>query len=190
MAYQDLPAFLERLRALHGVSARCLEFQILTVARPAEALEAAWAELDLDQRVWIVPAARMKAGREHRVPLSNRAMEILEGMRGQSDFYLFPGTKRGRPRSGMELARAIKKAGGGPVTAHGFRSSFRDWAGDATHYPREIAEAALAHSVGNATEAAYRRGSALEKRREMMQAWSDFLCQPVGAKVVRLWALK
>jgi integrase len=180
MSYQDMPAFMGRLRALQGTSARCLEFQILTAARPSEALGASWEEIDLVQRLWIIPAGRMKAAREHRVPLTSRALEILEIMKRESGTagLVFPSRKPGRPRSGMELARAIQRAEGGPVTAHGSaRSSFRDWAGDASHFPREVAEAALAHSVGNATELAYRRSTALEKRRAMMDAWESYLLQ-------------
>ena len=185
MAYGELPAFMARVRALQGASARCLEFQILCAVRPSEALQATWGEIDRAQRLWIIPASRMKAGREHQVPLGDRALAILDEMRGASDLYLFPGTKMGRPRSGMELARAIKKAEGGAVTAHGLRSTFRDWAGDASHFPREVAEAALAHTVGNATELAYRRADAIEKRRAMMAAWESYLRETQSDNVIR-----
>jgi integrase len=191
MAYPLVPAFMARLLALQGISARCLEFQILTAARPSEALGARWEEIDRDQRLWIIPVERMKAGREHRVPLSDRALEILKIMQGDSGAagLVFPSRKPGRPRSGMELARAIQRAEGGPVTAHGFRSAFRDWAGDATHFAREIAEAALAHSVGNSTELAYRRTTALEKRRELMRTWEFYLsATEPSAKVIPLRA--
>jgi len=190
MPYRDLPAFMDRLRALQGVASRCLEFQILTATRPGEALGAMWQEIDLDQRLWVIPSSRMKAGREHRVPLTDRALQILEVMKSEvgAGGVIFPSRIPGRPRSGMELARAIKNAKGGPVTAHGFRSSFRDWAGDTTHFARELAEAALAHTIGNATEAAYRRASAIEKRRQLMAAWEAYISETRISNVIQFAA--
>src|SRR5215207_4565490 len=149
-----------------------------------------WQEVDLDQRSWVIPSLRMKAGREHRVPLTDRALEILRAVKseGGAGGVIFPSRVPGRPRSGMELARAIKNAKGGPVTAHGFRSAFRDWAGDTTHFAREVAEAALAHTIGNATEAAYRRATALEKRRQLMTAWEAHIKAAPVANVIRFVA--
>ena len=137
-----------------------------------------WAEIDLSSRVWTVPAERMKAGREHRVPLSQPALNALEGLGrlrppGDADSHVFPGARTGRPLSPMSF-QVLLRAMALPCTAHGFRSSFRDWAGECTDHPREVAEAALAHLVGDATERAYRRGDALERRRKLMADWARF----------------
>jgi integrase len=178
MPFDDVPAFVSRLREVEGVSARALEFAIVTAARSGEVLGARWPEIDLAGRVWTVPAARMKAGREHRVPLCERAVEILTGLAEMKiGDFVFPGAKRGSPLSVMALTMVMRRTGAGNFTVHGFRSAFRDWAGERTNFPREIAEAALAHVVGDATERAYRRGDALEKRRALMEAWAAF-CEP------------
>jgi integrase len=157
------------------MSARCLEFTILTAARSGEAIGARWEEFELDEGIWTVPASRMKAGREHRVPLSERAREIITSMREvRSGEYVFPGQKLGRPMSNMALEmlmRRLKVAD----TVHGFRSSFRDWAAEQTNFPREVAEAALAHVISNEVEAACRRSDLLEKRRTLLGLWSDFV---------------
>jgi integrase len=185
MPYHELPAFLARLRARDGVSARALEFVILTAARSGEVLGLRWSEIDLERKVWTVPAARIKAGREHRVPLSPRAVEILEAMRAvRVSDYVFPGYRPGRPLGDMAL-HLVRTRMEIPYTVHGFRSSFRDWCGEATNFPREVAEAALAHVVGDETERAYRRGDALEKRRKLMEAWAAY-CEPKGSKVITL----
>lgn len=184
MPFADLPKFIEGLREQETAATLGLEFLILTAARSGEVFGAKWSEVDLDAGVWTVPAARMKARREHRVPLSPRALAVLErakGLRRDGD-YLFPGSKAGRPLSGMAfemLLRRRKLA----VTTHGFRSAFRDWAGEVTEFAREVAEAALAHSVGDSAERAYRRGDALQKRRELMDAWAKY-CEPKGPNVV------
>jgi integrase len=178
MPFDDVPAFVERLRDAEGVSACALEFTILTAARSGEVLGARWSEFDLEAKVWTVPADRMKAGREHRVPLSDRAVAILSELAAvRIGEHVFPGAKRGKPLSVMAPTMLMRRMGVGEFTVHGFRSAFRDWAGERTDYPRELAEAALAHVVGDATERAYRRGDALEKRRELMEAWSAF-CEP------------
>lgn len=176
MAWRRVPAFVAELRQQESVSARALEFLILTAARSGEVRLAPAEEFDLGGRLWTIPKGRMKAQREHRVPLTPRAAEIVEEMRAAfpGSPYVFPGQKPKRPLSDMALTVYLRKRGL-DVTAHGFRSSFRDWAGDATSFPREIAEAALAHAIGNRTEAAYRREDALERRREMMAAWERFL---------------
>jgi integrase len=176
MAYRDVPALCAKLRATEAVSARALEFCILTAARSGEVLGAQWTELDLGAGIWTVPAARMKAGKEHRVPLSDLALAIvtvLDKLRVSN--FIFPGQKKDRPLSGMAMDMLLRRLKAGDVTVHGFRSSFRDWAGDETTFPREIAEAALAHQVGSAVERAYRRSDAIEKRRALMQAWANFL---------------
>ena len=148
---------------MQGVAPRALEFAILTAARSGEVLGARWDEIDLPGKVWTVPAARMKAGKEHRVPLSDRAMAILDELhQARTSDFVFPGFKRGRPLSNMALEAVLRRAEV-DVTTHGFRSSFRDWAGDRTAFARDVVEAALAHAIENKTEAAYRRSDALEK---------------------------
>jgi integrase len=183
MPFDDLPAFMASLREREGIAPRALEFAILTAARSGEVLGARWDEVNLDAGQWIVPATRMKAGREHRVPLSARAVEILRQLE-QARFseFVFPGLKRNRPLSVMALDRVLRRMKV-DVTVHGFRSAFRDWAGERTYFPREIAEAALAHLVGDAVERAYRRGDALEKRRLLMDDWARF-CEPKGSGTV------
>jgi integrase len=187
LPYADVPAFVARLREQSGGAALALEFTILTAARSGEALGARWPEIDLDEKLWTVPAARMKGSREHRVPLSGQALAVLaEARKMQTDDYVFPGQKRGRPLSGMSMEMLLRRMKVEDVTVHGFRSSFRDWAGDKTSFPREVAEAALAHAIGDETEAAYRRSDALVKRRKLMEAWAAY-CEPKAASnVVRL----
>jgi integrase len=162
------------------MAALALEFLILTAARSNEVIGARWDEMDLKAKVWTVPAVRMKAGREHRVPLSARAVAILEkAAESRAGVYVFPGPAKGadkdRTLSPNALRALLIRAGKADVTPHGFRSSFRDWAGEASTFPRELAEAALAHTVGDAVERAYRRGDALEKRRGMMDDWAAFV---------------
>jgi|LGOV01.1.fsa_nt_gb integrase len=174
MPYKDVPAFVERLRGLEAISARALEFLILTAARSGEVREATWEEFDLEAGIWTVPASRMKAGKEHRVPLSGRALEIVDELQKlQVSDFVFPGQRADRPMSNMAYAMLMRRLKLGQYTVHGFRSAFRDWAGDETHFPRDIAEQALAHQIGNETERAYRRADALGKRRELMAAWAD-----------------
>lgn len=175
LPYKEAPAFYAKLIALDAVAARALEFTILTAARSGECREATWAEIDLAERIWTIPGKRMKEGEEHVVPLCDRAIAILEQMTTHRDGdFIFPGYRRGKPLSGMAFAHVLKRLGA-DVTAHGFRSTFRDWAGDCTNHEREIAEAALSHRVGGKVERAYRRGSALNKRRKMMDDWQAFL---------------
>jgi integrase len=177
LPYADVPAFVAKLRTRKAVAALALEFAILTAARSGEVLGARGPEIDFDARVWTIPAKRMKSGREHRVPLSESALAILEkfGEARVSEF-IFPGQGAGRPLSEMVLRRMLRRDAD-VVTVHGFRSSFRDWAGNETHFPRELAEAALAHVVGDKAEQAYRRSDALEKRRALMEAWAQW-CEP------------
>lgn len=170
----DMPAFMVGLRLLEGVAARALEFAILTAARSGEVRGATWDEFDMDAAVWTVPAERMKTKKEHRVPLVAAALNVLKDMRLIAEGPLvFPGTK-GQPLSDMSMTAVLRRMEVDAVP-HGFRSTFRDWAGDRTHYARDLAEAALAHALPNAVEAGYRRSDALEKRREMMQAWEKFI---------------
>lgn len=182
LPYLEIQAFVADLRARDAMAARALEFTILTAARTGEVLGATWGEIDLEAQVWTVPGKRMKAGREHRVPLSPACIAILEHvspLRPEGDdgsAFLFPGQRPGRPLSGMAMEMLLRRQKK-EITVHGFRSTFRDWAGEETEFAREVVEAALSHVVGDATERAYRRGDALEKRRKLMEAWADF-CEP------------
>jgi integrase len=187
LPYAEVPDFVARLHEQTGLAALALEFTILTAARSGEALGAKWSEIDVEEKLWTVPAGRMKGSREHRVPLSNRALTALARARKlQTNDYVFPGQNRGRPLSGMSMEMLLRRMKVESATVHGFRSSFRDWAGDKTSFPREVAEAALAHAIGDETEAAYRRSDALAKRRKLMDAWAAY-CEPKAASnVVRL----
>ncbi|WP_029081821.1 site-specific integrase [Bradyrhizobium sp. th.b2] len=177
MTYNDVPPFLIDLRAREAVSASALEFLILTAARTGEAIGARWTEFDLDRGVWTVPPQRMKAGREHRVPLAARALEIVRKMHEvRIGEYVFPGQGENKPLSTMALDMVLRRMKIENATVHGFRSSFRDWAGECTSFPRELAETALAHVIGDKAEQAYRRGDALEKRRVLMESWASY-CQ-------------
>lgn len=185
MAIDDVPAFMKALRVRPEVSARCLEFTILTAARSGEALGATWDEIDLVDRVWTVPGQRMKAVKAHRVPLSDRALAILGMMETMKvGKYVFPGQRRGRPLSVMALEMVLRRMKIEGATVHGFRSSFRDWAGNRTNFPRELAEHALAHAIGDKAEQAYRREDALERRRPLMTMWSEFCAKAVGGEVI------
>nr|WP_295977048.1 site-specific integrase [uncultured Agrobacterium sp.] len=176
MLYTDLPAFMERLWELDSISANALEFTILTAVRTSEAIGATETEFDLLSKVWTIPAERMKANRPHRVPLSDRVLEILKTTpREANSPYVFPGAKRGKPLSNMAMLELLQGMEGTEgLTVHGFRSTFRDWAAERSSFPREIAEAALAHVVKDKTEAAYQRGDLLEKRRKLMAAWAGY----------------
>lgn len=176
LPYQQLPAFIRDLRALPGTSARALEFLILTAARTSEVLKAKPEEID--GTTWTIPAERMKSGREHRVPLSPRALELAKV--GKSA-YLFPGPDDDAPLSQMALLMLLRRMGREDLTVHGFRSTFRDWTAEQTNYPREVAEMALAHAIGDQTEAAYRRGDLFEKRRKLMQEWARYCERPTQA---------
>jgi integrase len=175
LPYSDAPALVASLRGREAPAARALAFVIHTAARENEVLGATWAEIDLARRVWTVPASRTKAGREHQVPLSDPAFTVL-GEPGRPDELIFPSSK-GRKMSDMAMDMLLRRMKV-DVNVHGFRSTFRDWAGDETEFPREIAEAALGHKVGDAVEQAYRRGTALERRRKLMDAWSGYLVAP------------
>jgi integrase len=187
MPYEDVAAFMVDLRARDAVPARALEFTILCAARTGEVLGARWDEIDLDRAIWTVPAKRMKGGREHRVPLSGRALEILRAMHEvRTSEYVFPGQKKpSRPlgeRALQIVLRGMKIEGS---TVHGFRSSFRDWAGNKTGFPRDLIETALAHVIGDQAEQAYRRSDALAKRAKLMEAWASYCSTPQAGKVVQ-----
>lgn len=190
----DMPQFLTALRAREGMAARALEFAILTAARTGEALGARWREIDFDGKIWTVLADRMKAGREHRVPLSDAALAVVNQVRplalmrdGEPDSTapVFPGLRRALPLSNMVFLMLLRRIGRGDLTAHGFRSTFSDWAAERAGYPREVVEMALAHAIENRVEAAYRRGDLFQKRRQLMDAWARY-CDtvPVDASVV------
>ncbi len=190
LAYADVPAFVDRLREADATETvrAAFEFLILTAGRTGEVIAAKWPEFDLAAKLWTVPADRMKAGREHRVPLSDRAVELIEGMRaqGMQSDYVFPGAKVDRPISNMAFLMLLRRAGES-VTAHGFRSAFRDWSAERTNFSREVCEMALAHTVKDKVEAAYRRGDLLDKRRQLMTAWADHACRS-GGEVVAMRA--
>ena len=173
MPFTEVAAFLVRLRALPGLSARALELTILTAARTSEVLQATWLEFDIEAKTWTIPAERMKAGREHRVPLSGAALALLEGLDRSNDF-LFPGQVVGKALSNMAMEMCLRRMSIVQYTVHGFRSSFRDWVGEKTEFPREVAEMALAHVVGSATERAYRHETAFDKRRKLMTDWAIY----------------
>lgn len=173
MPHAAIAEFMKALAAVKGVGARALEFTILTAARSGETRGATWDELDLTAKVWTVPATRMKSGQSHRVPLSASAIALLKTMKAQRlNDLVFPGIRAGKPLSDMSLAKALKAAGGTAYTVHGFRSTFRDWSTELAHAPREIAEAALSHAVGDAVERSYARSDALERRRKLMGEWA------------------
>lgn len=180
MPYVDVPDFVADLRKREATAALALELTILCASRSGEVLGATWAEFDRKAKVWTIPGKRMKAGLEHRVPLTERALAILDAAEKlKENEFVFPGARKGKPLSNMAMANLLKKRmKHDGLTVHGFRSSFRDWAGECTSFPREVAEAALAHVVGDETERAYRRGDALEKRRKLMDAWARFVGAP------------
>jgi integrase len=184
--YAELPAFMAKLRGNNSTSARALEWTILTAARTTETIGATFSEIDLDKRTWTIPDTRMKAGREHIVPLSDRAMQLL----GQppNDGLLFPSAQAGRPLSNMAMLELVRGTMGNGYTVHGFRSAFRDWCREQTNSPRELAELALAHVNKDKTEEAYARGPAIERRRRLMVAWAKFCTSGAasGARVVPL----
>ena len=196
LPWPEMGAFMEGLRAREGVSARALEFTILTAARSGEVRGMKWGEVDMDARVWTVPGARVKAGREYRMPLSDAAINVLDAVRREkadAAALVFPSpTRAGAMLSDMALTAVLRRMKRGDLTAHGFRSTFRDWCSEVTSYPREVAEAALAHTLRDKVEAAYRRGDALEKRRRLMAEWADFCARLVatGENITPIAALR
>jgi integrase len=185
MSNVDVPGFMADLQSRHATAALALEFAVLTAARSGEVLGARWDELDLASSVWTVPAHRMKAGYEHRVPLSRRALKIVKTLHETRDGdFVFPGQKPGKSLSVMALEMVLRRMKVDGVTVHGFRSSFRDWAAECTNFTNEVCEAALAHVIKNKAEAAYRRGDLFDKRRKLMEAWAVYCATPKAAKIV------
>src|SRR5579884_1571374 len=184
LPYVELPGFLNELRKQDGIAARALEFLILTAARTGEVIGARWNEMDLLNKVWTVPAARMKAHREHRVPLSPRALAILAEMqaaRTADDAFVFAGRKPGTPLSNMAFLMLLRRMGYRELTAHGFRATFKTWASERSSFRNEIIEASLAHTIGGKVEQAYMRGDLFEKRRRLMAQWATFAATPAQA---------
>lgn len=176
LPFDQIPSFFHNLRSRPGLAGLGLQFLILTAARTGEVLFATWDEFDLDKRVWTVPAIRMKAGKEHRVPLSPAAVSLLEALKDldQGSDFIVPGLRRNKPLSNMSFLQFLKRMGHDELTSHGFRSTFRDWAAEYTSFSRDVVEMALAHAIQNKVEAAYRRGDLFTKRLELMDAWADF----------------
>ncbi|MGC1506425.1 MAG: tyrosine-type recombinase/integrase [Sulfitobacter sp.] len=175
MPWRDVPAFYAELDGRSATAAKALQFTILTASRTSEVLDMTWPEVDFETRLWTVPAARMKGGKEHRVPLTDEMLAILEPLKAMASDYVFEGQKRHKPLSNMSMLMLLRRMGRDGFTVHGFRSSFRDWASEAANAPRELAEAALAHQVGSDVERAYARSDLLERRRLLNADWSSFL---------------
>ena len=186
LPYTEIADFMSVLRERAIISARALEFLILTAARSGEVLDAHWSEIDLEARLWTVPAARMKARHEHRVPLSEAAVSILSALPRTDDQDVIFSARGGRPLGDTTLLALLKRMGHGGLTVHGFRSAFSDWCAEKTRFPSEARELALAHAVGNRVEAAYRRGDMFEVRRQLMEAWAQYCAAPVIDNVVSI----
>ncbi len=181
LPYTEVGAFLRDLRTRAGTAARALEFIVLTACRTGEAIGATWGEVDIHGAVWTIPAKRMKAGREHRVPLSAPVLELLRSLpAGDAAAPVFPGAK-GKPLSNMSCIAVLRRMERTDVVPHGFRSTFRDWCAETTSYPRDVAEMALAHAIGDKVEAAYRRGDLFEKRTALMTEWANYCAAPTAA---------
>jgi len=178
LPYSDIPAFITVLHSKDAMAALALEFSILTAARSGETIGATWDEVDLKKAIWTIPAERMKAGKEHRVPLSSRAIELLKITNALGSDYLFAGGKGGK-LSNMAMAMLLRRMDV-DATVHGFRSGFRDWAAESTGFAHEVCEMALAHAIANQSEAAYRRGDLFDKRRKLMDAWAAFCATPIA----------
>ncbi len=190
LPYSEIGSFIAALRKHEGIGAAALKFAILTAARTGEVIGATWAEIDLNANVWTIPAERMKAGKEHRVPLSKAAVAVLTEMqKAKPDYrpnhFVFRGGRTGEPLSDMALLKTLERMGRDDLTVHGFRSTFRDWAAEQTNFPREVCEHALAHSLPDKVEAAYRRSDLFEKRRKLMDAWARYCAsvRPVGSVI-------
>jgi integrase len=185
LPYAEVPKFMVKLREQNGIAALALEFLILTATRNGEVLGARWTEIDLNKQVWTIPAGRMKAEREHRIPLSEEAMYVLEKLPSQRHVdHVFPSLRLGHPLSDMALLALLRRMDRDDITVHGFRSSFRDWVSEKTNFSSEVAEMALAHTIENKVEAAYRRGDLFEKRRKLMDAWGRYCDKPQGGEVI------
>ena len=175
LPYSELPAVMDALSLRPGTAARALQFLILTAARTGEVIGARWTEIDLDNQLWSIPAGRMKGGREHRVPLATAAVALLQSLPTEdNNEFVFIGPRAGAGLSDMSMTAVLRRMGHADITVHGFRSTFRDWAAEVSHFPNHVVEMALAHAIGDKVEAAYRRGDLFDKRRELMAAWADF----------------
>ena len=185
LPYSEVAALIADLHKREGIAARALEFAIITAARSAEVLGAKWQEFDLDAGLWTVPNSRMKAGKEHRVPLAPRAIEIIKGMtelaKGE---FVFPGDNPGHPLAEKAMWKVLNRMKVANTTVHGLRSTFRDWAAERTNFPNHVIEMALAHTIGDKVEAAYRRGDLFDKRQRLMDEWARFCNTPAGAGAV------
>ena len=177
LPYVELAALLTSLRAQEGIAARALEFTILTAGRTGEVIGARRHEFNIHEKLWTVPAERMKSGKEHRVPLSDRALELIPTEAAVVDDFVFPGGRSGQPLSNMAMLKLLERMGRDDLTVHGFRSTFRDWASERTNFPNEVIEMALAHTIESKTEAAYRRGDLVHKRRRLMEAWAEYVAR-------------
>lgn len=178
LPYAEISAFMAELRSMEGISARALEFAIFTAARSGEVRGAKWVEINISAKIWVIPAERMKAGKEHRVPLADPVIELLEKLpQIEGEEYIFP-APRGGQLSDMALTAVLRRMDRAGLTQHGFRSTFRDWAGETTAYPREVCEHALAHKLADGVEAAYQRGDLLLKRAGLMADWVKYCCPP------------
>ncbi|MGD9812274.1 MAG: tyrosine-type recombinase/integrase [Sphingobium sp.] len=187
--YADMPAFTEKLRRRESRAAQALELVILTATRTSEVLGAQWDEIDLEKKLWAIPATRMKAKREHRVPLSGRAIEILQELSADRwSPFVFPSNTGREALSNMSMLMLLRRMGYDKITVHGFRSTFRDWAGETTSFPHEVCEQALAHTIKNKAEAAYRRGDMLAKRALLMEAWANFIEPAKADNVIPMMA--
>jgi len=180
LRYDDMPTFMDALMRQRGLGARALELTILTASRTSEVLNANWDEFDLKKAMWIIPSDRMKAGKEHRIPLSPAAIKLLEGLRSDSgsEGHVFPGQKRGKSLSNMAMTKVLHRMGRKDITVHGFRSTFRDWIAEQTSFPQRVAETALAHRLKDGAEAAYQRGDLFDKRRDLMAVWAEYCLTP------------
>lgn len=188
LPYHQIHELIAKLHNTHGVAPLALEFTILTACRTNEALQATWTEFDIERQEWTIPAQRMKSGHSHRIPLAKRTLEILEHLRGFGSTCVFPGRHRDgkRPLSNMAMLSVLKRIGYDNYTVHGFRSTFRDWAAEQTSFPHEVAEMALAHTIKNKAEAAYRRGDLFERRRRLMEQWAIFVGRKPASTTVSL----
>jgi integrase len=183
LPFTEISSFMTRLRQQEGTAAKALELTILTAARTREVTEATWEEIDVETSVWTIPGERMKSGRPHTVPLSPSALSVLESIkaeRKEGNPFVFPGGRADRPLSNMSMLKLLGRMERSDITVHGFRSTFRDWAAELTSFPREVVEMALAHVITDKTEAAYRRGDLLTKRRDLMDRWADYCDEGLG----------
>ena len=189
MPYSQIPAFMDRLRERDAISARALEFTILTMTRTSETLDAVWSEFDMERRLWTIPSARMQKTKEaHQIPLTERALHILKKQNEMRlSEYVFPGQRTNRPLSNMSMLNLLKRMREDEITVHGFRSTARDYIGNETNHEREIAEQALSHQIGNEVERSYRRGRALDKHRRLLEDWERYCLGGGKSDVVRIY---